>query len=425
MSKTVNTDEWEDAPSAIDDTGHAPALAAETGEGWGDDMPTADTGTAVPNVNPETGAAFGTVTGPGIGTSSDTWDDAPTADTGITGAANTWDTAITASTAAAADTALPTLTRSSANPLPTPDTAATKKPKKKRSKAIGGVRLTNRDIAIMSFLGRFKLASVSQLARRFDTSETALRNRLPRLEKAGLLTYGWAAANRAKLWLPTDAGLKVAAMDLPAPKLSWHSLRHDLWLVDLAIAMETSEVVLSEREIRAASLRTKHKTRRGIDDAAPLAPTPRMTTALEMSSHHLIHQNETPSTSETIGELTTADITRAGYTFPVHGRKGQHGVGHIPDLVLVRQPYTDPTTGHISSGNVALELELTRKTMSDWTNIITGYRDTPIYAQTYYFVVSRDIGRSIQSVINSVPGANTQIFVKEFTPTEQAADPGT
>lgn len=258
---------------------------------------------------------------------------------------------------------------------------------------IDGIRLTPRDYLILIFLARYRVATVSQLARIFETSQTALRNRLPRLERAGLLDWAWGAATKPKLWLITEAGLDTVGMDLNAPTVKWGQLRHTLGLVDLGITFEQAEeVVLTEREIRAAF--TRH------------LPTARMKSAIGS-----IVLDEDISYSEQASMVQGA--VKESLILPIPGR----AFGHIPDMVLVRQPYPNG-----DSGNVSIELELTRKSISEWKTILTQYRDSRIFAEVYYFVLSGELKRSLNSVIKKIH-AEDKIKVFDFKPIDLAADP--
>lgn len=254
----------------------------------------------------------------------------------------------------------------------------------------GGLRLTSRDYQVLTFLARYRLATVGQLARYFETSETALRNRLPRLEKAGLLAWAYTGQTKPKVWTVTDTGLKVAGVHLTAPQISWGTLRHTLGLVDLGVTFEhAGELVVTEREIRAAATRD--------------TPTARMRTAIDL------HQHADPSASN---EPTAA--ATSGYILPTPGRSW----GHIPDMVLVRQPFDSG-----ASGNIAVELELHRKTLADWKAILTAYRDTPQFHQVIYYMCDADIERSLTGTIKAI-NAEDRIQVIRFTPIETTALPG-
>ena len=260
---------------------------------------------------------------------------------------------------------------------------------------IDGIRLTPRDYMMLAFLARYRVATVGQLARAFNTSQTALRNRLPRLQRAGLLDWAWGASTKPKLWFITEAGLDTVGMDLSSPTIKWGQLRHTLGLVDLGIDFEKErEVVLTEREIRAAA--TRH------------LPTSRMKSAI---GPDLIDENLSYDERANIVQ----GFIRESLILPIPGR----AFGHIPDMVLVRQPYPNG-----ASGNISIELELTRKSISEWKTILTGYRDSNVFAEVYYFVLNPDLKRSLNKVIKSIR-AQDKIKVLDFKPVDLTADPYT
>jgi hypothetical protein len=263
---------------------------------------------------------------------------------------------------------------------------------------LGGIRLTARDMKILSFLARYRIATVGQMARMFDTSETALRNRLPGLNKAGLISWAWAAQTKPKVWLITDSGLATVGMNLTVPTVKWGQLRHTLGLVDLGVMFETAgEIVLTEREIRAAATR--------------YTPTNRMKTAIGM-------YQGVPSMAPNPADLALDPTgltgrVRSALTVPVAGS----AYGHIPDMVLVRQPFPNG-----SSGNIAIELELTRKSLSDWNKIIGAFRDSNTFSEVYYFVMSKEIQRGLMGVVKAL-NAEHKVKIVPFTPVDLTADP--
>lgn len=261
-------------------------------------------------------------------------------------------------------------------------------PRKKRGPK-PGIRLTARDVQIMTFLARYRVATVAQLARMFDTSETALRNRLPRLEKERMVSWAWGAQSKPKLWLITRQGLQVINMTLTAPTVKWGQLRHTLGLTDLGIEFELAgEVVITEREIRAAATR--------------YTPTARIKTAIDFMDFIKSYDEDDES----------GQIQRA-LTIPMSNRS----FGHIPDMVLARQSYPNG-----SSGNIAIELELNRKHTSEWVAVLTAYRDTQLFELVQYYTMSKEIKRALTAIVKAL-GAEDKIQVHYFIPVDNTADP--
>ena len=266
------------------------------------------------------------------------------------------------------------------------------------------VRLTSDDYDIVTFVARYRVATAAQLARMTGRSVKALKNRLPALERAGVLTSFFAPDNGPKLYTATADGLLYANMDLPGGgNVSWGLLRHYLHLTDVGVAMESAgEIVLTEREIRATSLRHEYVGARAVDGATyQAAATPRMQTALEAAPAY------SPGTQ-------VADIVTDGYVIPAVGSNSIH----IPDMVLLRQPYDDGR-----SGNIAVEMELTRKSFKRWTEIIRAYVASPIFATVVYYVTEKSMKRGLEHVIGDVAGAEGKVFVNMFEPVDMAWDP--
>lgn len=261
-------------------------------------------------------------------------------------------------------------------------------PKKKRGPK-PGLRLTARDVQILTFLARYRVATVGQLARAFQTSETALRNRLPRLEKEKLVSWAWGAQSKPKLWLITRQGLQVTNMTLTVPTVKWGQLRHTLGLTDLGIEFELAgELVITEREIRAAATR--------------YSPTSRIRTAIDLMS--------------VIEEIEAEDIesrTQRNLIVPMQGR----ALGHIPDMILAREAYPNG-----DSGNIAIELELNRKNTAEWVLVLTAYRDSPLFEKVIYYTMNKEIKRALTAIAKAI-NAEDKIEVQFFVPVDNTADP--
>jgi hypothetical protein len=261
-------------------------------------------------------------------------------------------------------------------------------PKKRRGPK-PGIRLTARDMQILTFLARYRVATVAQLARMFETSETALRNRLPRLEKEKMVSWAWGAQSKPKLWLITRQGLQVVNMTLTVPTVKWGQLRHTLGLTDLGIEFELAgEVVITEREIRAAATR--------------YTPTARIKTAVDFM--HYVKSYEEEDESEQIQRSLTVPMTTRSF-------------GHIPDMVLARQSYPNG-----ASGNIAIELELNRKHTNEWVAVLTAYRDTDQFESVQYYTMNKEIKRALTAIVKAL-GAEDKIQIHYFVPIDNTADP--
>ena len=113
--------------------------------------------------------------------------------------------------------------------------------------------VTERDIEIVRWLGRHRVATAEQVMRRFEMHRTKTYDRLRVLVAAGLVRHEEGIRSR-RLYLATIPGQSVAGLDLPRATVSASSIAHDLAVVDAAIELERHQTirVLSEREIRRA-----------------------------------------------------------------------------------------------------------------------------------------------------------------------------
>jgi hypothetical protein len=100
---------------------------------------------------------------------------------------------------------------------------------------------------------------------------------------------------------------------------------------------------------------------------------------------------------------------------PMPGRN----FGHIPDMVLVREPYESGM-----SRSIAIELELNRKTLSEWKLIISAYRDCSLFEHVVYFVPDAGVERALTVVVQAL-GADQKVYVQPFAPVDLTAEPPT
>lgn len=266
--------------------------------------------------------------------------------------------------------------------LPEPEPA-----KVKITKIHRPINVTSRDVAMLQFLGRYKYATYPQLSRAFDMSLTALRQRMPRLAREGLVVrknagkanLGTGSAH--SVWLATLDGLRVADIDLPVATVNWGAVAHTLGLVDIGIILEAKgETVVTEREIRAADTRER--------------PSERMLAAMRSDVS------------------TSVDTGRAagGYVVPLGA--ADTGYGHIPDMALVRDRNPDGTPN-----SVAIELELNKKKGDQWRKILRAYKKSQNFANVVYFTHEAAIRNGILKAAAEV-GAGDIVTVRKFIANE-------
>jgi hypothetical protein len=135
-------------------------------------------------------------------------------------------------------------------------------------------RVTERDLEIVRWLGRHRLATAEQVRRRFGLQRAKVYRRLELLVTAGLVRYEPGVRSR-RVYLARPAGLRAVGLDLPGATVSAASFAHDIAVLDVAIAFEAHPRwrVLTEREIRAldrdAAVHSRYALRARPHDGTP------------------------------------------------------------------------------------------------------------------------------------------------------------
>ena len=258
--------------------------------------------------------------------------------------------------------------------------------KERVTRANRPVAVTSRDIAVLQFLARYRMATYPQIASAFGISYAALRHRMPRLAKEGLVVRRAIGKSAYNVWLLTDTGTKLADMDLAVPTLSWATVAHTLGLVDIGIRFESlGEIVVTEREIRAADTRDQ--------------PSERMRDAMGVAG---------------IDDGFEAAKARL---YVVNMGDGTRQYAHIPDMVLARPPAPSG-----APRSVAVELELSHKPAAQWKKILAAYKEAPHIGQVIYFTHQSKVRSGILSAAKEV-GAEHMVRVRKFEPSEENVVP--
>lgn len=113
------------------------------------------------------------------------------------------------------------------------------------------VLVTDRDIEIVRWLGRHRLATADQVMRRFGLQRSKAYLRLSVLVDNDLVRHE-TGIRSARVYLATKLGLAAAGLDMPGGTVSASSFAHDLAVIDVAIPIEQTPGlrVLTERELR-------------------------------------------------------------------------------------------------------------------------------------------------------------------------------
>lgn len=205
-----------------------------------------------------------------------------------------------------------------------------------------GSRLTERDLAVLSFLSEHRLALAAHVAVLLGTSAGTAASRLTRLGDAGLLKREPAFPGEPSWYRITRRGLAYVGSRLPPPRVDIRSYEHDvgvawLWLAARSGVFGPVSEILGERRLRS------------LDGARTPSEAPR--------------------------------AVRLG-GFGPHGRERLH----YPDLVL-----------HGAGGRrIALELELTAKARTRLETILGGYGADSRFDGVIYLVERAAIARSVR-----------------------------
>lgn len=204
-------------------------------------------------------------------------------------------------------------------------------------------RLTDPDLALLSFLAEHRLALPAHVSVLLSASAAAATSRLNKLVNAGLLKRQAGFPGEPRSYQIAGNGLAVIGSPLPPPRVDLRAYEHDvgvawLWLAARNGTFGRVEEVISERRLRSCD---------GSRDpnAEPLS-------------------------------------VRLG-GFGPHGREKVH----YPDLIL-----------RTADGRrVALELELSSKTRTRLEMILGGYGADPRFDGVLYLVHTSAVARSVQS----------------------------
>jgi hypothetical protein len=135
-----------------------------------------------------------------------------------------------------------------------------------------GFRITERDDAIVRFVGLQVAVEARQIAAWQQMDKAHVFRRCKRLVELGLLRQERVAHGQPGLSLATRAGLEFAELELPVAKLNLWSYAHEVELVWLHIDLEREfgpGSVLTERQIRTLEGRAAWEAERSHERHRP------------------------------------------------------------------------------------------------------------------------------------------------------------
>lgn len=281
-----------------------------------------------------------------------------------------------------------------------------------------GFAITERDIVIMRFLTRYRYAYVDQIARLVNAEIKDVKARLKRLENQGFIRSEDITAGQG-IFLIKKAGLSVIDMDFPEIKkgsVSYITVAHTVGLVNLAVELEMAtggKNILGEEVFPVFN-----RYPLGIfnPDEEPSLIGETTVTEREIRRGNKLFRGDKTTEDMRILAREAADDPSAPERlegneglFVVYG-SGKDGE-HVPDLVISRPRDEDGKVQHI-----AIELELTPKSNSEWSRILRWYRDHGfMYKKVIYFTHKRSLAENLKKVIADL-GMEEFVFVRKYIP---------
>lgn len=264
-----------------------------------------------------------------------------------------------------------------------------------RSRAAGFV-LTHDDLMALDLLARFGYMTTAQLARALGRPRLSMYRRVDRMVEARLLRRSAWVRGNPDLLVPTGRGIMTAGYveerqgrprpTLRPPQVKLGMVRHTLLAADAAVTyMLLGHRAVSEREI----YRADGRDRRRDDWLAPLTYSP-----FHASGRDLPYSPDlaiVPDVDASQISTLQGGGTRRGALRP-----------EDPFQTLSQQEFLSADGRPLTFGNqfpilrdsgkpFAVEVELTRKSVPEYTSILEGYAGATHLAGVVWYVASTGI----------------------------------
>jgi hypothetical protein len=297
-------------------------------------------------------------------------------------------------------------------------------------------RLQEQDLIVFSFLARYRFATADQLARLADRMPRSISKRLRRLEEQGFVHSQTITASQ-RIWLNRKAAndlIHSPFAPIHRSEVSFSTIAHTLGLVNIGVELEREAGgvdVLGERADYSTPATLKNRYKLGLRDSTLPKTLGEMTvTEREIAQAQMTgrangqaksFQQLSKAVRDAVANSTDAPELHDGneHLFIVYGAKGigASGVEHRPDLVVARD-----RTPEGKPQNIAIELELTKKTPQEWTDILRYYRDSGwMYEKVIYLTHKRSIAEALKKINDVVRlgegGLSPQLLVRKYIPT--------
>lgn len=285
--------------------------------------------------------------------------------------------------------------------------------------------LTERDVAILTLLGKYRFGYRSQIERFCDTKD--LSRRLTQLANAGYLRNEMITQTQA-LWTPTQLGVDAADLDVPVlagGRIAPSTIAHTVGLLNIGLELEMGKkdsVLLGDNDWPYNYRRYENQSTGEIEYLpGETIITERMITQSHNQRKNL-YDGDLERIRKELDKVYSGKANRNGYgpeteegdefMYVMHAPGRQH----TPDMVLQRP--RDPKTG--ASQHVAIELELSSKTVREWRNILTMYAQSKTFQTVVYFTHKRSIVNGIRAVnAEHVKLPPEKLVIRKYIPTNR------
>lgn len=285
--------------------------------------------------------------------------------------------------------------------------------------------LTERDVAILTLLGKYRFGYRSQIERYCDTKD--LSRRLTQLANAGYLRNEMITQTQA-LWTPTQLGVDAADLDVPVlagGRIAPSTIAHTVGLLNIGLELEIGKkdsVLLGDSDWPYNYRRYENQSTGEVEYLpGETIITERMITQSHNQRKNL-YDGDLDRVRKEIDKVFSGKANRNGYgpeteegdefMYVMHAPGRQH----TPDMVLQRP--RDPKTG--ASQHVAIELELSSKTVREWRNILTMYAQSKTFQTVVYFTHKRSIVNGIRAVnAEHVKLPPEKLVIRKYIPTNR------
>lgn len=284
------------------------------------------------------------------------------------------------------------------------------------------MHITERDVKLIVFLGRYGFATAAALARLVGTSVDAVAKRLRLLETHGLVLR--EDARVAVLWHASREGMRAVGLSFDEKQgISLATVHHTIAISELAAELEAEHLqaddVLGIRAMGEAFPPRRRPAGGGRQDDGNGFVFGELTVS-EREIRQAQERNRVGSST-----LAARAAVRAAASDPsapeldegaedhfvVYGRGGKTGE-HVPDLVVLRPRAADGSLRH-----VAIEFERTAKKPGELRRILTAFAEEgSMYAHVVYFTPTSAM-RNVLLHAGEQAGLGEKLTVRKYSPT--------